>query len=769
MVSTNEILKKYFGYDSFREGQESLVKSILNGQDTFGIMPTGAGKSICYQVPAMMMEGITLVISPLISLMKDQVYSLNQAGIHAAYINSSLTARQYEMAMTCARNGQYKIIYVAPERLETESFMDFAYHTDISMITVDEAHCISQWGQDFRPSYLKIIQFIKNLPRRPIISAFTATATKEVREDIVCTLGLINPNQVVTGFDRPNLYFEVMHVSHNKDDVLCSLLDKHQNESGIIYCATRKSVDSLYDKLEKKGLPVARYHAGLADGERRSNQEAFIYDEKPLMIATNAFGMGIDKSNVRFVIHYNMPKNVESYYQEAGRAGRDGEPAECILMYSPQDIMIAQYMIENGGDIEVLTWEEREIIKERDLNRLKQMTYYAVTKNCLREYMLRYFGETSDGYCGNCGNCLNEYEEVDVTQTCKDILNCVSEVRQRYGINVIVGTLRGNRQAKLLAYGVDRLKSYGKCRELSEQKLKQIMNHLLVEEYLFITADKYMLLKLGKRAQLFKEPEHQVIMKCTKEELLDKPEVKKKGKARTSDILTTKGLDLFDQLRALRGEFARKEGMPPYIIFSDKSLVDMCIKIPFTKAEMMMVSGVGENKYEKYGLKFQEVIKTFMDGEKEKLYFEGSLTESDAKESKEHKEKDEAGTKTKSSTKTKKSEFFLTEDMEQNMMFSEGITLSEFVGDINDMRDESVMKRLTVKRVTELLLEQGYLEEFKEKNRRFTSERPTQIGIELGISLERRTGEKTGNEYDIPIYSAKALKDIFGMLKMNLK
>ncbi len=403
------MLKRYFGYDAFRDGQESLIDGMLAGRDVFGIMPTGAGKSICYQLPALMLRGITLVISPLISLMKDQVAALNQVGVYAAYLNSSLTQGQYFKALDFARKGKYKIIYVAPERLLTDSFLDFAVNADISCVSVDEVHCVSQWGQDFRPGYLKIVDFIDRLPKRPVVGAFTATATKEVRDDVMRILKLNNPKIVTTGFDRKNLSFYVKHAKDKKAELL-GLLRKHYGDSGIIYCITRKLVDEVYGMLSERGVEVSRYHAGMTDEERCRNQEAFIYDRTHVMVATNAFGMGIDKPDVRFVIHYNMPKNMESYYQEAGRAGRDGEKADCYLLYSPQDVHTNQFFIENNRENEELSDTEREHVMEKDRERLKKMVFYCHTKYCYRKYMLNYFGEKADSFCGGCGNCIRKLE-----------------------------------------------------------------------------------------------------------------------------------------------------------------------------------------------------------------------------------------------------------------------------------------------------------------------------------------------------------------------
>ena len=473
-----EVLKKYFGYDSFREGQEMLVDALLNGQDVLGIMPTGAGKSLCYQIPALLLPGITLVVSPLISLMKDQVSTLNQAGIHAAFLNSSLSAAQYRKALGFAMEGRYKIIYVAPERLLTPEFLCAVQSMEISMISVDEAHCISQWGQDFRPSYLKITEFVEQLPARPVIGAFTATATKEVRDDIEALLSLRDPVRLVTGFDRKNLKFTVQQPK-DKFAAVESFLAEHEADCGIIYCLTRKNVEEVCEKLEQKGYSVTRYHAGLSDLERKENQEDFIYDRKQIMVATNAFGMGIDKSNVRYVIHYNMPKNMESYYQEAGRAGRDGLPAECILLYAGQDVITNQFFIENMAQ-ESEDPETTALIRQREEERLKKMTFYCFTHECLRDYILRYFGEYGSNYCGNCSNCLSEFETVDVTAAAKAILGCVRECRQRYGTTVILDTLHGANTAKIRQYRMDENTHYGELAKEPVYRLRQILNELQV-------------------------------------------------------------------------------------------------------------------------------------------------------------------------------------------------------------------------------------------------------------------------------------------------
>ncbi|HHX12292.1 MAG TPA: ATP-dependent DNA helicase RecQ, partial [Clostridiales bacterium] len=495
MSEKEKILKKYFGYDNFRDGQEELIDSILAGQDTLGIMQTGAGKSLCFQIPAMILQGITLVISPLISLMKDQVGALNQAGVHAAYLNSSLSLNQYRQALKYAKEGKYKIIYVAPERLTTEEFLEFARQADISMISVDEAHCVSQWGQDFRPSYLKIIDFVEKLPRRPIISGFTATATKEVKEDIIQILKLNSPSVVATGFDRGNLHF-VIQAPKDKYKVVQNHLHDNPGQSGIIYCLTRKEVEDVCHRLHREGYPVTRYHAGLSDEERRNNQDDFIFDQKPIMIATNAFGMGIDKSNVRYVIHYNMPKNIESYYQEAGRAGRDGEAAECILLYGGKDVITNQFFIDNNNDNNELDYVTQELVKERDRERLKKMTYYCFTNDCLRDYILRYFGEYGSSYCGNCSNCLSKFEEKDVTHMAKQLIGCVQSSGQRFGIGVIVETVHGSNSAKLIKNKMIDNEFHGKLSDEAISLIRQVMNHLILKGDLFLTNSEYAVLKL---------------------------------------------------------------------------------------------------------------------------------------------------------------------------------------------------------------------------------------------------------------------------------
>ena len=594
------VLKDYFGHDSFRDGQEQIVDALLDGRDALCIMPTGAGKSMCYQIPALLFDGVTIVVSPLISLMKDQVGSLVQSGVPAAYINSSLSYPQFLRVLSNVEHGKYKIIYVAPERLLTDGFLDTCKKVKISMVAVDEAHCVSQWGQDFRPSYLKIVSFIKSLENRPIVGAFTATATNDVKEDIKKILRLENPFEITTGFDRPNLFFGVIK-SSSKDEKLIDLIRERGDRSGIVYCATRKNVESVCELLCDNGFSAARYHAGLDEYERRKNQEDFVFDRKNIMVATNAFGMGIDKSNVTYVIHYNMPKNIESYYQEAGRAGRDGGEADCILLYSPKDVRLNRFMIENSEGNDELTIEENEQIRERDFERLKYMTFYSTTNDCLRGFILRYFGGEKKAYCGKCSNCLSVHKLVDVTIDAQKIMSCIARTGQRYGKTVICDVLKGSKSEKILKAELNNQSTYGIMKEVTARHIFGTIDFLAEKEYISADNETEVLKLLPKSRDVLFGRERLVMKKVENSEKIVKthrPEVPVNS-------------ELLDALKALRKSIASKKSVPAYVIFTDATLIDMCKKCPETPDEMLEVSGVGRTKLEKFGKQFLEEIAKF--------------------------------------------------------------------------------------------------------------------------------------------------------------
>lgn len=612
MPTAQDILKQYFGYDSFRPGQDKLVQSILSGRDTLGIMPTGAGKSICYQVPALLLPGLTLVISPLISLMKDQVGALNEAGVPAACVNSAMSAESMRDVLGYAAQGGYKLLYVAPERLTAPAFLSFAQRVPVSMVTVDEAHCISQWGQDFRPSYLKILDFLAALPARPLVSAFTATATEAVRDDIVRALGLRDPFALTTGFDRPNLYFAVERPP-SKPNALLRLLAARTGKSGIVYCATRKTVDDVCDMLLAKGLPATRYHAGLCAEERQRNQEDFLYDVKPIMVATNAFGMGIDKSNVSFVIHYNMPKNMESYYQEAGRAGRDGEPADCILLYSGQDVHTAEFLIghsHEAGDSSVDP-ETRQALIERDRDRLRQMTFYATTDECLRRYILRYFGEQAPVSCGHCGNCDTVFEQVDATVDAQKILSCVYRMAERglhFGRGMAAAVLVGSQSEQIKKFRLDTLSTYGIMRGTSMARVRQLTDALIERGCLKADPDRYNALFLTASGNALMRGRDTFALRLPREK---KPETKATHR-RAVPLEADVDESLFERLRTLRAALAQKAHVPPYVIFSNATLADMAARQPITEFELLTVRGVGEAKARRYGDAFLDAIKDYL-------------------------------------------------------------------------------------------------------------------------------------------------------------
>lgn len=651
-MNINQTLKQYFGYDSLRTGQEELINGILAGHDVLGIMPTGAGKSLCYQLPALMLNGITLVISPLISLMSDQVKALNQAGVHAAYINSSLTENQIRMALSYASQGRYKIIYVAPERLNTPRFLDFACNADISMLTVDEAHCISQWGQDFRPSYLEIAGFLTRLPRRPIVSAFTATATERVKNDIVASLGLNNPVTMVTGFDRPNLFFRVVtrKGGSQKDNSIINYVKKHEDESGIIYCATKKNVDKLYTLLNEQGISAGRYHAGLSNDERKQNQEDFTYDRIRVMVATNAFGMGIDKSNVRYVLHYNMPQSLEYYYQEAGRAGRDGEEAECVLFFSKQDIMINKFLLQNKASAGDVASDMQKTAN--DQRKLQQMINYCETDKCLREFILSYFGDTTPCICNKCSNCVVVEDE---------------------------------------------------------------------EEETYVETGK----KRKKAAQL----------------------------AGLNEL----GAALFKKLRSVRTELAAEKSVPPYIICSDKTLKDMCAKLPRDKEQLADVYGMGEQKIQNYGEAFVTAVNSFVADNPNPS---GSTTGERPQTVLSDEEAAETG-----STRKKKLPFYIEPQKLDEVELPDKCRLTELTNKINELCPaDKEHKKLAASFINELLIAEGYLEEVTEGENKI--KRVTEKGRSVGIDEEERKAKFGGSYYAIT-HSKQSQQVIIEMLKKH--
>ena len=644
-MNINQTLKQYFGYDSLRTGQEELINGILAGHDVLGIMPTGAGKSLCYQLPALILKGITLVISPLISLMSDQVKALNQAGVHAAYINSSLTENQIRIALSYASQGRYKIIYVAPERLNTPRFLDFACNADISMLTVDEAHCISQWGQDFRPSYLEIAGFLTRLPRRPIVSAFTATATERVKNDIVASLGLNNPVTMVTGFDRPNLFFRVVtrRGGSQKDNSIINYVKKHEDESGIIYCATKKNVDKLYTLLNEQGISVGRYHAGLSNDERKQNQEDFTYDRIRVMVATNAFGMGIDKSNVRYVLHYNMPQSLEYYYQEAGRAGRDGEEAECVLFFSKQDIMINKFLLQNKASAGDVASDMQKTAN--DQRKLQQMINYCETDKCLREFILSYFGDTTPCICNKCSNCVVVEDE---------------------------------------------------------------------EEETYVETGK----KRKKAAQL----------------------------AGLNEL----GAALFEKLAA-------EKSVPPYIICSDKTLKDMCAKLPRDKEQLADVYGMGEQKIQNYGEAFVMAVNSFVADNPNPS---GSTTGERPQTVLSDEEAAETG-----STRKKKLPFYIEPQRLDEVELTDKCRLTELTNKINELCPaDKEHKKLAASFINELLIAEGYLEEVTEDGNKI--KRVTEKGRSVGIDEEERKAKFGGSYYAIT-HSKQSQQVIIEMLKKH--
>ena len=672
--------------------------------------------------------------------MQDQVRSLNDSGIRSAYINSSLTERQMSKALELASNGEYKIIYVAPERLENYEFRMFAQYANISMVAVDEAHCISQWGQDFRPSYLKITEFIRSLPKRPVVGAFTATATGEVKDDICCVLGLADPDVYVTGYDRPNLYFEVDTVK-DKNKYVINYINAHPGDSGIIYCATRKNTDELFDFLCENGVKAAKYHAGIGNNDRKEYQNRFITDELPVIVATNAFGMGIDKSNVRFVIHYNMPQSMENYYQEAGRAGRDGEPANCILLFSSQDVMIDRFLLEKKS-FEDIPEENIDNIRERDMLRLRRMEGYCKTTGCLRSYILGYFEETELKKCDNCGNCLKEYSEEEVTAEAKKIFNCIYETRSRYGASTISAILAGANRARLREIGAVALRSYGALSHLTERKIRSIISDLLNDKYLVITNSEYNIIGLSDKISDFKNPEFRYTVKV----IQDKKE--KTVPVRTQNsYLTSLGFELYDKLRALRLDIAQRNSIPPYVVFSDRTLTDMCVKLPATKDEMLDVSGVAAIKYQKYGEEFLAAVTGFVGSHPGQIISEYDKSADT-----------NAVMKAKKQGKKIKEAFYLTSEELEKVEYSEYAFVSEIRDRINSVGNSENMKKLSYNEISQFLIEKGYIEltEIDGEQKKI----PTEKGRANGMIEIERVSEKTGQTYKRIMYPEQIQREI---------
>lgn len=752
-----DVLQKYFGYSSFRPGQQELTDSILSGRDTLGVMPTGAGKSICYQVPALLLEGISIVISPLISLMQDQVTSLVQSGIRAAYINSSLTQSQTDAVIRNAAEGTYKLIYVAPERLENGAFLSFAENANISMITVDEAHCISQWGQDFRPSYMNIPRFIERLPRRPVVTAFTATATDRVRCDIVRLLEMNDTFTLVTGFDRKNLYFEV-RTPADRLSTLRQLVKKYGEEgrSGIVYCSTRKNVEKIADRLTADGIAATSYHGGMDEVERTINQNDFIYDRKTVMVATNAFGMGIDKSNVSYVIHFNMPKDVESYYQEAGRAGRDGSPADCILLYSGADIHTAKFLIDRSYEQSELSPEEAEVLRSRDMKRLNDMITYCMGSECLRSYILRYFGESSAGECGNCSICCSDEPYEDITVEAQKIMSCIIRSGQRYGVKMVCDMLRGGESEKITSAGLDKLSTYGIMGEVSEKRIRSVIDRLISQGYVEKTDGEYPILRVDQSAAAVLKGTEKVSARLPKEE----PK-RKKSAANTAVSSFNADPALLAALKSLRSRIASEQGVPAYVVFADSALLDMCVKKPRTDSEFLDVSGVGAVKLERYGAAFMDVIAEYLSESPDKE--DGGAVPDEVKSSG-RRSREERAMMSRMRTPQQAEQVFSAIEAAADRLSpdSEAVTVSALTDRIISAAEVMVSSAVLRRNITGWLKDVGFIKTRTDEEGKNSAD-ITSLSESVGIFAEERTSAG-GKRYRAILYSPEAQQFIIDNL-----